>query len=95
MDTETIQTVNTIEELRAVCGSRKVIQKVSVNGLLRLRDEAKLNKSIANECRHNETDPARRMHLNGAIAAKDSIINRIDQLLKEKNYKRTGLGVNL
>lgn len=73
-------TIETIEQARQFIGGSSALH-TSKRSLEKLRDAAREDKATLQTARMNCTDAAKRMHYNGAIASKNSILNKIQQLL--------------
>jgi hypothetical protein len=85
---EQIQIIETWPEVHKFFGSRKSAHNLSPRQLIKIKEEAKDNIKMLH-CHGLEVEPSIRMQFNGALAARKSIIDRVDDLLKAK-----GLGVN-
>ena len=80
--------LETMEQVHKFFGSRKSITKISARGLMLIRDEAKANLGLIHVRRHEEYTAAEKMQANGSIACRRAIIDRMDQLLRQKTTKR-------
>lgn len=83
---EEIITCNSIEELRHFIGGGSPVH-FSGRSLAKLKEEAKTDLHMLHSATVDAgaaSDGKRRMQLNGPIAARNAILNKIDSLLKTK-----------